>query len=908
MTTRGQAMQSRGGKWESSGEPRPRNGRVSRGLIVLAVLAIAASSCTTVGGGSPGPLTLAGFGTSPAFVGRNFSEVLIPTGGVAPFSWEVTSGVLPAGLELANGTHIEGTPTSEARVEVGLRVTDSTGAMAETVAVVEVWTPGPADDPPNMTGNALPGGGYLGFSHVWAPSLFSSPFAEAEPYQIRPDGSVASVATRGGIPGGPELFLPDPSPFAVSPGAPDRALVFNSEGQQVADLAAPTGWGGDFSVAPQGDVLSLIGPGLMPAVWLYETSSWSLSRPPGVAEAPPAWRTDGLGMHWASATGTVGYLDASDQSLDRVTPPTLGGCYPDTAVSLSNRLLVSCSTTFNSVTETSKESVDGRTGSRQVVWVGRQCGAMAPEGCEVTGHPFGAVHHPDGTHVAIAVGPLEIYGQPFAQTFEGPSVYVVSTSDPSTIVRMTSPNYLDAGLRMGSGDHPGIWVDEPLVESPEPLTPAPEITTTDLAPVIYGESFTRQLEATGAGPFEWAGGVPLIGDPSDPTIDPSGLLAGTVGDVTATPLPLLPPERFVVATVTDANGRRAAAVVDMNTQVDTSVGETPLSELVALPDSGAILFRHEPADPGVPSGSTPWGMWQLSATGAVGSMLSKSGHLPSIPRYGYNPLTDTMAVPGGPGECLPAVLVYGVPDLGSSIGCASVAFSPDGSKVAVVGNKLSDDPNDTNGVGSDGRVEIYSTADWSPIREFDLPHGVYPGDGALFPATASPEVVWSADSADIAYMAAVRDTELSCEPVIGCFYPWISIGMRIVSSTDPNLDRTPVASPDCWPGDWGSNGRLALGCWDAGTGVGALITTNEDGTDAREIVGSLPYRPQGFYSPSASHLALLHDGVVAVAPDQASAALSALTQQIEYDDGDPNTTDLSSDVPLAWVANPLPSQ
>jgi uncharacterized protein YhjY with autotransporter beta-barrel domain len=62
-----------------------------------------------------------------AHVGQAYTASFSTTGGVAPYSYAVTSGALPAGLALASNGTLSGTPTQAGSFPVSIRATDSTG-------------------------------------------------------------------------------------------------------------------------------------------------------------------------------------------------------------------------------------------------------------------------------------------------------------------------------------------------------------------------------------------------------------------------------------------------------------------------------------------------------------------------------------------------------------------------------------------------------------------------------------------------------------------------------------------------------------------------------------------------------------------------------------------------------------
>jgi hypothetical protein len=59
-------------------------------------------------------------------VGTAYSQTLQASGGIAPYTWSVSSGTLPAGLSLATSTGVvSGTPTTAASANFTVEVKDS---------------------------------------------------------------------------------------------------------------------------------------------------------------------------------------------------------------------------------------------------------------------------------------------------------------------------------------------------------------------------------------------------------------------------------------------------------------------------------------------------------------------------------------------------------------------------------------------------------------------------------------------------------------------------------------------------------------------------------------------------------------------------------------------------------------
>ncbi|WP_151530529.1 MULTISPECIES: Ig domain-containing protein [Corynebacterium] len=71
-------------------------------------------------------------------VGEAYTAKLAATGGTAPYSWEVSEGSLPAGLELDGEGNITGTPTSAASEMVTFKVTDAKKLPASEMITVTV--------------------------------------------------------------------------------------------------------------------------------------------------------------------------------------------------------------------------------------------------------------------------------------------------------------------------------------------------------------------------------------------------------------------------------------------------------------------------------------------------------------------------------------------------------------------------------------------------------------------------------------------------------------------------------------------------------------------------------------------------------------------------------------------------
>ena len=78
---------------------------------------------TPAGGITVGPATL-----PTGKVGEYYAAALTASGGTEPYTWKITSGVLPTALNLSDAGVIWGTPTSTGTFNVTIRATDSLGS------------------------------------------------------------------------------------------------------------------------------------------------------------------------------------------------------------------------------------------------------------------------------------------------------------------------------------------------------------------------------------------------------------------------------------------------------------------------------------------------------------------------------------------------------------------------------------------------------------------------------------------------------------------------------------------------------------------------------------------------------------------------------------------------------------
>ena len=96
-------------------------------------------------------------------VGRAYSQTLTATGGTAPFTFSVSSGVLPPGLTLSSAGVISGTPTAAGAFSFTVEALDSNGCTGTRDYTLVIVTPTPAvvavDDDDNNGRNCSVGWG-----------------------------------------------------------------------------------------------------------------------------------------------------------------------------------------------------------------------------------------------------------------------------------------------------------------------------------------------------------------------------------------------------------------------------------------------------------------------------------------------------------------------------------------------------------------------------------------------------------------------------------------------------------------------------------------------------------------------------------------------------------------------------
>ncbi|GLQ45169.1 hemagglutinin [Dyella lipolytica] len=147
------------------------------------------------------PLTLAGSTLSAATVGASYNTTISASGGSAPYTYAVTSGVLPAGLSLNTTTGaVSGTPTAGGTFNFTVTATDANSATASGSFSLTVSAPTMSLAPtslPNATQN-------VAYSQNITASNGTAPYTYAVTAGALPAG--VSLSSAGTLSGTPTVF------------------------------------------------------------------------------------------------------------------------------------------------------------------------------------------------------------------------------------------------------------------------------------------------------------------------------------------------------------------------------------------------------------------------------------------------------------------------------------------------------------------------------------------------------------------------------------------------------------------------------------------------------------------------------------------------------------------------------
>ena len=185
-----------------------------RAVLYLAIAFLPSLMIVSCGGGPSTPaivqLSITTSSLPPAIAGQGYNALVSASGGVAPYTWRVSSGSLPPGLSLGSIGSISGTPTVVGSFGFSLQATDSeTTPMTSTAQLSITVSPAPLQ----ITTTTLPAG------------------AAGVPYS-------ASLAAQGGAP---------PYTWSLTSGALPSGLTLDSAG----NISGTPGSTGNFAFTVQ---------------------------------------------------------------------------------------------------------------------------------------------------------------------------------------------------------------------------------------------------------------------------------------------------------------------------------------------------------------------------------------------------------------------------------------------------------------------------------------------------------------------------------------------------------------------------------------------------------------------------------------------------------------------------------
>jgi large repetitive protein len=103
-------------------------------LILLTLILVGLVGCTNATTTAPPALTVTTATLSEATINVAYTQQLTASGGVAPYTWSVIAGNLPAGITLSPAGLLAGTPTQSGSFSFTVQVVDS-AATTDTLPI-----------------------------------------------------------------------------------------------------------------------------------------------------------------------------------------------------------------------------------------------------------------------------------------------------------------------------------------------------------------------------------------------------------------------------------------------------------------------------------------------------------------------------------------------------------------------------------------------------------------------------------------------------------------------------------------------------------------------------------------------------------------------------------------------------
>jgi subtilisin family serine protease len=344
------------GRQVSFNQPQLTNGR--------------AVSCTFGSTPPPPPVpTITTTSLPGGVVGTAYSQTLQATGGTPPFTWSVSSGVLPAGLTLNAGTGaVTGTPTSAGTFSFTVRVTDSLSQF-DTQDLSVVVDPPPV---PTVTTTSLPGG-VVGtpYSQTLQATGGTPPYTWSLDSGSLPPGLTLNAGT-GAVTGTPTAAGAFPFTVRVT----DSLSQFDTQDLSV-DVASPPSPIVTTSSLPGGVVgtaysqtLQATG-GTPPYTWSLDTGSLpaGLSLNPSTGAVTGTPTSNGTSNFTARVTDSLSQFDTQELSLT-VTGPTQVTAWPSATTVLTGTLRSGTFANLNADDNAYFEVNSTTSGTRTTDWYG----------------------------------------------------------------------------------------------------------------------------------------------------------------------------------------------------------------------------------------------------------------------------------------------------------------------------------------------------------------------------------------------------------------------------------------------------------------------------------------------------------------------------------------------------------
>ncbi len=186
------------------------------------------------------PLALAIPATTlaPAPINLSYSQTLVATGGLTPYTWSVTSGSLPTGLTLSAGGLISGTPTVAGTSNFTVQVMDSASSTASAGLSITVNSGGPI----------------IASAGIVNTASFTAPLVPGSAASIFGSNLAATAFSTGptlptSLSGTSVTFNGTPAPLSyVSPGQINLQVPWELAGQTTASVIVTTTQGASSPV------------------------------------------------------------------------------------------------------------------------------------------------------------------------------------------------------------------------------------------------------------------------------------------------------------------------------------------------------------------------------------------------------------------------------------------------------------------------------------------------------------------------------------------------------------------------------------------------------------------------------------------------------------------------------------